>query len=466
MTSAAVEQDRPYQAEGAQFLADRVTAVLADDMGLGKTYQTIRALEKVGAKRYLIIAPPNAVLHWCEQIDLWSEDLPLAQPLMSGKDFKSCPLGHPDASIVTTYDLITAHYQLLKGEPFDAVIADEFHKLKNPQSKRSRVFWGQVLRAGRRRWFLSGTPMPNGLPSELWPLLYCTGRTKLGFAAFSREFCDGYVFDGKFVPQTPKPSAVATLLEMLKPIMLRRTKKQVLEQMPGVTFTPVYMRAQKLTPVDLEQHAHFIGFTRGEGEGTLEDVLASQRARLAEAMEDGDLRMVDAKLARELATLRRHTGISKVVPFARHLAEGLRTDAWPGGKVVVFAEHREVIEGLKNELRDVHKIKSTIVYGGTPTAKRMNRVKSFQSCYKTQVFIGQTTACAESLDLTAACTVFVLESPWVPGALDQAISRVWRYPQSYPVSVYFVATIGGTDDVVATSIMRKLRGMKKFLRNC
>ena len=121
-------------------------------------------------------------------------------------------------------------------------------------------------------------------------------------------------------------------------------------------------------------------------------------------------------------------------------------------KVVIFAHHREVIEGLREGLRDYGAVS---IYGKTPVAKRQQRVDSFQENPRTRVFVGQLDAAGTNLTLTAANQVVMVEESWVPGVNRQCIDRCRRIGQDRGVRARFFCLAGSLDEPISSTNRRK-----------
>ena len=125
-------------------------------------------------------------------------------------------------------------------------------------------------------------------------------------------------------------------------------------------------------------------------------------------------------------------------------------------KIVLFCVHKDVINSLERELKHHHAV---TLYGGTPAAKRQNRVTRFQNDKACKVFIGQVQAAGTAITLTASHHVLFVESSWVPAENAQASMRCHRIGQTKPVNVQFVSIANSIDQRIQRALMRKTKDL-------
>jgi SWI/SNF-related matrix-associated actin-dependent regulator of chromatin subfamily A-like protein 1 len=162
-------------------------------------------------------------------------------------------------------------------------------------------------------------------------------------------------------------------------------------------------------------------------------------------------------LASSVSTLRRYVGLQKVEPVAELVASELKSKAYE--KVVIFAIHRDVIEGLRIKLS---KFKPVTLYGGTVPESRQRNIDKFMNNPKTQVFIGNIIACGTAITLTSAHQVIFLEQDWVPGNNAQAAMRCHRIGQQHPVAVRFIGLADSLDEKISRVLKRKTEDLTEI----
>jgi SWI/SNF-related matrix-associated actin-dependent regulator 1 of chromatin subfamily A len=163
------------------------------------------------------------------------------------------------------------------------------------------------------------------------------------------------------------------------------------------------------------------------------------------------------EIAPHVAQLRRLTGLAKVkscVDWIEDFIEG------GGGKLVVFAHHRDVIDGVNKALAAQGTYVLAIT-GDTPSADRQTYIDAFQDG-AAQVFIGQIQAAGTGITLTAASDALFVESSWVPAENEQAAMRIHRIGQRNACLVRFAALAGSIDEDIQRAVMRKTADIKKL----
>lgn len=410
----------PYQREGAMWLADPTTRphkLLADEMGLGKTPQAIAAANMSGAQVVVVVCPASLVPNWRREIARWGRE---------GITWH-----------VVSYDRAARGADLPAA--FDVLVIDEAHYLKNREAQRTKAIYGKggLAHRARRVWLLTGTPTPNN-PSEMWTHLAAlapdaiphpkTPGKAMPFWPFALRYCK--TVETGFGVKIVGGKNLGELRERLAPFVLRRRKSEVLTELPPISFDTLPVEAQ---------------MPKEAG-----DELALVRCALEEKGVDGL-----AEVAPHVAQLRRLTGLAKVdgvVAWVRDFLEG------SDRKIVLFAQHREVIERLTGALGD----QAVVVHGGTPGAQRQAAVDLFQTHVGCRVFIGQIQAAGTGLTLTAASDLLFVEQSWVPAENEQAAMRIHRIGQTQACSVRFATIAGSIDEQIAAACARKLETIREL----
>ena len=443
----------PYQEIGDAFLSRRETALLADDMGLGKSAQVVAACDRIGAKRVAVICPASVRVPWARE---FASRQRIGRPIavLDGKQ----SLAGPGVSIAS-YGL--ADRLCFKDHPgplrYDVLVLDEAHLLKNRDAARSEVVLGipkardwlaaddtDVPRDGlasvsSRTWLLTGTPILNN-PGELYPLLerfypaalVREGGKRLSKTAFIRRYCRvKQVGIGRFVVVGGK--RLDELARYLQPWMLRRLTSDVQRELPPLRVEQLVVEAGAAARELMELESGVEG--------------AALRAALA-SFEAGNLSALD-DLAVHVTTLRRLIGLAKVGPVAALVAE---EQTIRPHKVILFAWHREVAQGLAKALARFGTVTLT---GDTPAADRQKAIDAFQHDKAVNVFVGQIRAAGVGTTLTAAAEEIIVEPSWVPADNAQAVKRAHRIGQAEPVRARFVSLAGSIDERVSAVLVRK-----------
>lgn len=411
----------PFQEVGRDFLAARTNAFLADDMGLGKTVQAIEAAKKIQAKNG-IISCPLAVRR------SWVKNLRSQYPSCYIREITSPKvLIDPRAFNIINYDIIWREPLIseLKRQTWDLWIGDEAHFLKNKESNRTKAMImrnGLYARCGFR-WLLSGTPMLNR-PVELFPPLRALCPEVLGiykdFYRYAYQFCGA--FQDTFGFNTSGASNLPMLSSMLSQVMLRRMKSDVLKDLPEAVYEKVYLEPtdKLMTLVKKEK----------EEQDTLVGAISSLRQAL---------------------------GVLKIKPAIDHLEGLLETKS----KVVVFAWHTAVIEGIKR-----HFGSRAVTYTGAESAKQKEEaIDAFTQRQEVNLFVGQLVAAGTGIDgLQEVCDVCVfVEMSYVPGQILQAIDRLRRIGQSGSVLAQFLIAEDSMDEDLVNGLTAKAQNIKTVM---
>jgi len=256
------------------------------------------------------------------------------------------------------------------------------------------------------------------------------------YDSFVRRFCTGY-FDGQDFHPTGSKNEDA-LQKLLDQVMLRRTMAEVRPELPGTMYENVVIESEGL-PVD--------------------DKIWDDHVRtvLENAPEDQHELILKDLANQSIATLRRHTGISKVAGFANLIREEM---AAKPRKMVIFAYHTEVLASLKHALGIFNPV---MLWGGTPGKDRQGVIDKFTENKSTLIFLGQIQAAKENIDLSVASDIFFCESSWLPGDNSQASKRCGNVKKDEPVIVRFVSMANSYDEVLNRALVRKMNTIEKIL---
>lgn len=452
----------PYQIAGSDFLAKRRLALIADEMGLGKTVQAIRGLDSIHAKKVLVICPSVAKINWFREFETWSQ---------TKRNYKVCQelidLPLKEDSAICSFEFATENAPYLKSVGYDVLIVDEAHYLKEPNAKRSRAVLGKegIGRGVGRIWFLSGTPAPNH-PGELWLMLYSFGLTKLKYENFVEKFCltKPTTYGLKVIGANRQ--SIPELQKILEPLMIRRLKRDVMKELPPISYTHVFVEPGE---VKTELAPSFVQyyFPTDRREELFKEL--NRQEHLLKAVL-GNIRRQSGKefmpvlegMWESVSTLRRYVGLQKVQPTIDMVKSWFKYNDYQYNKLVIFAIHSDVIHQLREGLREFN---PQILFGKTPPEKRQRRIDNFQKKEKCKIFIGNIRAAGIAINLTAAHNVLFVEQDWVPGNNAQAVMRCHRIGQENPVFVKFMAIDNSIDAHIMKVLKAKTRDLTEIFDN-
>jgi superfamily II DNA or RNA helicase len=397
---------RHYQQQGVDWLAflrdAELGAVLADDMGLGKTLQTICVLRG----RVLVVCPKSVVYNWVDEINRFRPSL--RTTIYEGPKRRIDPAA--DVTLMT-YAVLRVDSELLAKDEWDIVVLDEGQAIKNLGSQTARAAF--ELR-GKFRVLLSGTPVENRL-EELWSAMHFANPGLLGGVSHFQEQYASPIASGD-------PEAAARLRAKIRPFVLRRTKGEVLRELPSRTDTVLH--------VELD-----------EAERSVYDaVRVATRKSVAEKLSQpgggGVLAALEALLRLRQAAC--HAGLvpgqqAETSSKVERLVEALEDTVAEGHKALVFSQWTSLLDRIEPHLRAAG-IRFTRLDGST--RDRGAVVAEFQDEAGPPVFLVSLKAGGTGLNLTAADHVFLLDPWWNPAVEEQAADRAHRFGQERPVMVY------------------------------
>lgn len=392
---------RDYQVDGYRWLSRLSSwgtgAILADDMGLGKTIQAIAILlSKAAEGASLVIAPASVMPNWEKELSRFAPSLKVHKLNDSGTDRQKIVLNAKKSDIVlTTYGVAQKEDELITSRQWNIIILDEAHAIKNSETKTSRTI---MKLQSAFNLLLTGTPIQNNL-LELWNLFNFAAPGLLG----SREHF----------------MANATQLKrLILPFILRRTKEQVLDELPPKTEITMSV------PLSEGEMALYESFRQDavkilqEGENPMFEALAVlTKMRLAcchPALIDSNLGL----------------GSSKSDMFIELVEELMRNNH----RALVFSQFTSHLALIQDRL-DKENIPYLYLDGSTSIKKRSALVDEFQSG-DVPIFLISLKAGGLGINLTAADYVIHLDPWWNPAIEDQASDRTHRIGQTKPVTVY------------------------------
>lgn len=413
---------RDYQRDGYDWLyrlsAWGVGACLADDMGLGKTLQALAViLSRAGDGPTLVIAPTSVCMNWQSEAQRFAPTLNV-HLLGDGNRKAMIESLRPMDLLICSYALLQQDTvgQLLTATTWQTIVLDEAQMIKNPATKRSRQ--AMALQGGFKI-ITTGTPVENHL-GELWNLFRFINPGLLGsLESFNRRFAAP-------IERNQDRDAKQRLKRMIQPFILRRTKAQVLSELPPCTEIELHVELSEQEMAFYEalrrKLLKEIDKTQGIEENKRFQVLAAI-TKLRRACCNPEL------VAPELGL-----PSSKLALFGDTLSELLDSRH----KTLVFSQFVDHL-GLIRAYLDEKGIGYQYLDGQTPASERKKRIDAFQAG-QGDVFLISLKAGGVGLNLTAADYVIHMDPWWNPAVEDQASGRAHRIGQQRPVTVYRLVT--------------------------
>lgn len=415
---------RSYQIEGLswmQFLTEtELGGILADDMGLGKTIQTLAHIlveKEKGSmtKPTLIVAPTSLMGNWLNEAKKFAPTLSvlILQGLYRKNDFDK--IASHDI-VLTTYPLLARDEQELLKQEFHLLILDEAQMIKNAKTKAH-----QVLRniKATHKLCLTGTPMENHL-GELWSLFHIILP---GFLGTDKQFQSLF---RKPIEKEGSSERKAILQKRIHPFLLRRTKEEVVRDLPPKTEIVIPITLTK-TQQDLYEAVRMTMmkkvFSHVEEKG-----LAKSRIILLDALLKLRQICCDPRLLKSV----KHTSEAKDSAKLSYLLEVLPQMIEEKRQILLFSQFTSMLSLIEEELKNLN-IPYVILTGDT--LDRITPIEEFQSG-RVPLFLISLKAGGTGLNLTAADTIIHYDPWWNPAVESQATARAHRIGQTKPIFVY------------------------------
>lgn len=407
---------RLYQIDGYQWMT-RMTGwgagvCLADDMGLGKTVQTIAfMLHTADRGAALVAAPASVVLNWRRELQRFAPSLHV-EVLNEAENRKELvEIAAAGDVILTTYGLFVTEDEILCAKEWNTVCLDEAHVIKNRQTKTSAVV---MKLSATNRIILTGTPVQNHL-GELWNLFQFANPGLLGS---HEQFRQKYIIP---IEQQNNKERSQQLKRIVGPFMLRRTKQEVIEELPDKTEITI--------PVEL-----------GKEELAVYEVIRRRAKKMLE--EESSSSGVSVNTLAEITRLRQAACSAQLVEKGwsgecsklNALGDLLQEIVDGGNAVLVFSQFTSFLSLVRKRL-DEQKTSYLYLDGSVPVKQRDKLVQQFQHG-QCPVFLISLKAGGLGLNLTGANYVIHLDPWWNPAIEQQATDRAYRIGQQQNVTVY------------------------------
>ena len=430
---------RGYQQTGYRWLKAldkyKFGGILADDMGLGKTLQVITILqeEKNNAKNHkpsLVVCPSSLSLNWKNEVDKFGKGITtivINGTIEERKDqIKEC----------NKYDLVVTSYDLLKRDldiylenniKFRYQIADEAQYIKNSNTQNARTL--KEISADTK-FALTGTPIENSL-AELWSIFdYIMPGYLFSYNKFKRDY------ETKIVKEHEEKQ-LERLKTMIEPFILRRTKKQVLTELPDKTIS--------IVKNEMSEEQQKVYLTH----------LAQTKKEVAKVVGLNGIKKSQIQILALLTRLRQiccHPSLflenydgksSKLNQCIELIKEGVLG----GHKILLFSSYTEMFKIIQDELEQEH-IQYFKLTGQTKIDQRVDMVNEFNKNNDIKVFLISLKAGGTGLNLTGADIVIHYDPWWNLSAENQATDRAYRIGQKNNVQVYKLITKNSIEEKI------------------
>ena len=434
----------PYQKAGAEFLIKSRFALLSDPMGAGKTATAVSAARAVIATPALVVCPNSTKHSWKREIETWWPGTPvyvLEGTKKQRQEILNAYKINP-GFLVINWEAVRLHSRLapygsmrlseterlpkeLNDIPWELLIVDEGHRMKDPTSKQTRAVWA-IGENTPWRWVLTGTPLTD-TPETLYPILHFLDPNEWpSKTAFINRYCDS------------APSRWGPGLDVFG--LSEATKEEFFE-----IFDPRFRRMPKevilpfLPPIQYERRDIDMSDTQAAAYRTMsEDLIAED--------ENGELIIAVNPISKLTRLLQYSSASLELIDGAPKLGgpsnkiDQLMADLddylTAGESVVVFALHRQLIEMAEVKLR-AKKIPFSVIKGGQSEAERQKNIDNFQNG-SVNVILVVIAAGGVGITLTAGRVAIFLQRPWSNVDHKQAMGRVHRIGSEIHESIIIV----------------------------
>ena len=426
---------RPYQRDGFNFLANmsrlKLGGILADDMGLGKTLQTLSWLtwlhdqHKKDRKPTLVLCPASVLHNWRREAEKFTPHFKVLV-LQSGQARHNLRKQIPQHDIVVTnYAILRRDLEELSKFEFRSLVLDEAQFIKNPNAQVTLAV--KEIQAGQRL-ALTGTPLENRL-LDLWSIV---DFIQPGYLGSQAHFHETYEPKGDG-PEWEPSTARRRLSARLRPLMLRRLKKQVAKDLPD------RIEERRDCELDEEQRKLYLAELR------------RSRDQVMKALQEKGVAKSKMHVLAALTRLRQICCHPKLVGNdsasgkTDTLFELLEPILQSGNKILLFSQFVEMLKLLEGACKE-RGIKTHILTGETKA--RQEVVNDFQAETESCVFLLSLRAAGTGLNLTTASYVVLYDPWWNPAVEAQAIDRSHRIGQTRTVNAYRLITPGTVEEKI------------------
>ncbi|MGM9534408.1 MAG: SNF2-related protein [Intestinibacter sp.] len=417
---------RDYQVEGFEFFKTLANygfgGILADEMGLGKTVQTLAFLLSEQNKKSMVVTPTALIYNWKSEFERFAPDIKVALIYGSREKRKKILENRQDYDVIlTTYGTYKNDIKEYENIEFDYLVIDEAQNIKNPSSETTKSI--KKIKA-KSKFALTGTPIENNLV-ELWSIF---DFVMPGYLYTKSKFEKIFVNDDK---------NIEALKNMIKPFILRRRKKDVIDELPDKIEQKFYV---ELDREHKKVYKAFVALLKKQ-------ILENNADNMTLFANLTKLRMLS--ISPEVVVKNYRGKNSKLEMLVKIIKSSKNR------KILVFSQFTKILELISNRLKKEN-ISFSYLDGKTDAKRRLELVEDFNNDESKKVFLNSLKAGGTGLNLTSASMVIHFD-PWFnPAVEDQASDRAHRIGQKNIVDVIKLVSKGTVEEkVVAINECKK-----------
>lgn len=445
---------RQYQVTGFKWLKIldnyKFGGILADDMGLGKTIQLLAVIqsyleEEKNPKPSIVVCPSSLSLNWKNEIDKFAPNIKTLV-IHGNAEERANQIENIEKYnlVITSYDLLKRDIEEYKSKDykFKYIIADEAQYIKNNNTQNAKVI--KEIKADTR-FALTGTPIENSL-SELWSIF---DFIMPGYLYSYRKFKE--IYEVPIVKDNDE-WVLKKLKMLIEPFILRRTKQEVLTELPDKTISVLNNEMQD------EQLKIYTSY------------MANAKREVSQELKENGFEKSQMKILALLMRLRQicchpslflsnYTGESSKL---NQCIEVIKDAVLSGHKILLFSSYSSMLEIIGEELKKEN-IKHFKLTGQTKVGDRLKLVEEFNSNDEIKVFLISLKAGGTGLNLIGADMVIHYDPWWNLSAENQATDRTYRIGQKKNVQVYKLITKDSIEERIYELQEKKAQLAKSML---
>lgn len=435
---------RDYQRHGISWLyhlyRNQLAGILADDMGLGKTHQALGLLNSIlndgKTGKFLIVCPATVVMHWVEKID---EFFPSLSHYVYHGSRRDLAKANGNNIFITTYGIIRRDTKTLSELDFEVIVFDEIQNLKN---RKTDAYKAAAKLKAKVIVGMTGTPLEN----SAYDLKSIFDICLPGYLGSNREFKNRYV-----EPPAPEDidSSRKALARLINPFMLRRTREQVLKELPDV------IEDIRTCELSSDQISLYRELTSGKVRTIMQMLSANNEESRLPYMELLAVINYLKQICNHPCLIKKCTDPTSFRSGKWDLFVELLNECLESGmKVVVFSHYTSMLDLIEKHLSD-HDISFCGLRGNMAMGQRHRMIRKFNNDDSCKVFSASLLAGGVGVDLTAAQAVIHYDRWWNAAREDQATARVHRMGQKNVVQVFKLVTVGTLEEKINRMIIKK-----------
>ncbi len=445
---------RQYQVTGFKWLKVldkyKFGGILADDMGLGKTIQLLAVIqsyleEEKNPNLSIVVCPSSLSLNWKNEIDKFAPNIKTLV-IHGNAEERANQIENIEKYnlVITSYDLLKRDIEEYKAKDykFKYIIADEAQYIKNNNTQNAKVI--KEIKADTR-FALTGTPIENSL-SELWSIF---DFIMPGYLYSYRKFKE--IYEVPIVKDNDE-WVLKKLKMLIEPFILRRTKQEVLTELPDKTISVLNNEMQD------EQLKIYTSY------------MANAKREVSQELKENGFEKSQMKILALLMRLRQicchpslflsnYTGESSKL---NQCIEVIKDAVLSGHKILLFSSYSSMLEIIGEELKKEN-IKHFKLTGQTKVGDRLKLVEEFNSNDEIKVFLISLKAGGTGLNLIGADMVIHYDPWWNLSAENQATDRTYRIGQKKNVQVYKLITKDSIEERIYELQEKKAQLAKSML---